>query len=161
MGEWASINESNPTDRMFMHMSLRFRPLGSVLLQGSNVVARVLPRIAIASAKRDLSPADRRAAARFDDDRQLLDMFTEAFLRGTGGVLDDYASISVGWGFAVDEIARPVHIWHGDADITVPLAHSEALAARLPESRLTVWPGEGHLAIVEHIGEVLDALVSP
>jgi pimeloyl-ACP methyl ester carboxylesterase len=158
VGEWATINESNPTDRMFMHLSLRFRPLGSVLLQASSTVARRLPRLAIASAKRELAPPDRLVAARFGDDRQLLDMFTEAFLHGTRGVLDDYASISVGWGFAVEQIDRPVHIWHGAADVSVPLAHSEALAARLRDPRLTVWPGEGHLALIEHIGEVLDAL---
>ena len=158
IGVWATVDQSEPTDRMFMRLSLRFRPLGSVLLQASSTVARRLPRLAIASAKRELAPADRRAAARFGDDRQLLDMFTEAFLHGTRGVLDDYASISVGWGFAVEQIRRPVYIWHGDADTTVPIAHSEALAARLREPRLTVWPGEGHLAIIEHIGEVLDAL---
>jgi pimeloyl-ACP methyl ester carboxylesterase len=160
VGQWATIREANSTDRMFMHLSLRFRPLGSVLLQASSTVARRMPRLAISSAKRELAPPDRLVAARFGDDRELLDMFTEAFMRGTRGVLDDYASISVGWGFAVEEIERPVHIWHGGADVTVPLAHSRALAERLRDPRFTVWPSEGHLAVIEHIGDVLDALVA-
>jgi pimeloyl-ACP methyl ester carboxylesterase len=160
VGEWASIGESDPTDRMFMVLSLRFPLLGSVLLQASHTVAIRLPRLAIASAKRELAPPDRRVAERFGDDRQLLDTFTEAFLHGTRGVLDDYAAISVPWGFDVSEIVRPVNLWHGSADTTVPLAHTQALAERLPDARLTVWPGEGHLAVIEHIDEVLGVLLA-
>ena len=51
----------------------------------------------------------------------------------------------------------PVSVWHGSADTMVPLRHSQELVARLPDATLTVWAGEGHLATVTHIGEVLDS----
>jgi pimeloyl-ACP methyl ester carboxylesterase len=44
------------------------------------------------------------------------------------------------------EIDVPVEILHGDADDTVPLAvHSEPLSRQLPNARLTVLPGVGHM----------------
>jgi pimeloyl-ACP methyl ester carboxylesterase len=44
------------------------------------------------------------------------------------------------------EIAVPVEILHGDADTTVPLRiHSEPLAQQVPEARLTVLEGIGHM----------------
>jgi pimeloyl-ACP methyl ester carboxylesterase len=49
---------------------------------------------------------------------------------------------------------------HGSEDTMVPLAQAEALTALLPDARLTVWPGEGHLATISHVGEILDRFVA-
>jgi pimeloyl-ACP methyl ester carboxylesterase len=44
------------------------------------------------------------------------------------------------------EIGVPVEILHGDADSTVPLrVHSEPLSRQIPQARLTVLPGVGHM----------------
>jgi pimeloyl-ACP methyl ester carboxylesterase len=44
------------------------------------------------------------------------------------------------------EIATPVEILHGDADLTVPVAvHSEPLSRQIPDATLTVLPGVGHM----------------
>ena len=77
---------------------------------------------------------------------------------GAGGVVDDYAALGRGWGFAVEDITVPVHCWHATDDPIVPVQHSEELARRIPGARLTRWDGAGHLAIVDRIGEVLDVL---
>ena len=43
-------------------------------------------------------------------------------------------------------ISVPVEIVHGDRDTTVGLAvHAEPLARAVPDSRLTVLPGIGHM----------------
>lgn len=50
-----------------------------------------------------------------------------------------------------DELHRidcPVLIVHGDADTTVPLPFGQRLAARIPQSELSVLNGEGHGLIV-------------
>jgi pimeloyl-ACP methyl ester carboxylesterase len=51
-----------------------------------------------------------------------------------------------------------VRCWHATADPIVPLSHSEELVRRVPNAQLSEWDDEGHLAIVDHIGEVLDDL---
>jgi pimeloyl-ACP methyl ester carboxylesterase len=44
------------------------------------------------------------------------------------------------------EIAVPVEILHGDADLTVPAAvHSEPLSRQIPGATLSVLPGVGHM----------------
>jgi fermentation-respiration switch protein FrsA (DUF1100 family) len=40
-----------------------------------------------------------------------------------------------------------MHLWHGDDDAAVPLAHARALVARLPNAELRVHEGEGHFSV--------------
>ena len=93
--------------------------------------------------------ADRAVMAEFPSARAALAVFTQSCRHGARGVVDDYAILGRPWGFAVEEITVPVHCWHATADKVVPLHHTEALAHRIPDARLTHWPNEGHLAIVE------------
>jgi len=37
--------------------------------------------------------------------------------------------------------------------------HTDELVRRIPGARLSRWDDEGHLAVVHHVGEVLDALI--
>jgi pimeloyl-ACP methyl ester carboxylesterase len=41
----------------------------------------------------------------------------------------------------------------------VPVAMARQLAARIPGSRLTVCPGEGHLIVPRHWDDILSALL--
>jgi pimeloyl-ACP methyl ester carboxylesterase len=57
------------------------------------------------------------------------------------------------------ELALPVELIHGDADRLVPLSvHSAPLAERLPQARLTVLPGAGHMPHHTHRAEVIAAI---
>jgi pimeloyl-ACP methyl ester carboxylesterase len=62
------------------------------------------------------------------------------------------------WGFALADLAVPVHLWYGDSDTIVPLRHGEHLAGRIPGARLRVRPGEGHLGGLGASREVFDAV---
>lgn len=56
-------------------------------------------------------------------------------------------------------LTLPVELIHGDADLVVPLAvHSGPLAEILPEARLTVLPGAGHMPHHTHRREVIAAI---
>ncbi|MFE6857808.1 alpha/beta fold hydrolase [Nocardia sp. NPDC057668] len=83
---------------------------------------------------------------------------TEAFRQGSHGVAADLQSLTSPWGFRLADIAVPVHVWHGESDNNVPLLDGRHLAAALPNSRLTVLPGVGHLLFVHHAAEILDGL---
>ena len=47
---------------------------------------------------------------------------------------------------ALPRIAVPVLLVHGDRDATIPVATSRTVADRLPDGRLLIVPGLGHLA---------------
>jgi pimeloyl-ACP methyl ester carboxylesterase len=46
---------------------------------------------------------------------------------------------------SLSAITAPTTIVHGDQDPVFPLGHGEALAAAIPEARLHVVPGMGHV----------------
>ena len=57
------------------------------------------------------------------------------------------------------QLTLPMELIHGSADTIVPLAiHSEPLAARLANARLTVLPGAGHMPHYSHRAAVLEAI---
>jgi pimeloyl-ACP methyl ester carboxylesterase len=59
------------------------------------------------------------------------------------------------WGFRLADIAVPVHVWHGDVDKNVPFAHGQYMAGAIPGARFHACPGEGHLLVIGHLGEIL------
>ena len=61
-------------------------------------------------------------------------------------------------GFDLADVQVPVQIWQGDTDQMVPMAHAEDFAARLPNATLHRLPGEGHVSIQHHVGDILDSL---
>lgn len=86
-------------------------------------------------------------------------MWEEGARQGTAGYVSDWLAQAGGWGFSLQEIETPVHVWHGDADVIVPHHHAEHLAANLPNADLTTYPGEGHLIAIPHWSSILDTLV--
>jgi len=64
------------------------------------------------------------------------------------------------WGFRLQDIAVPVHVWHGDMDKNVPFAQGEFLARQIPGAEFHPCRGEGHLLVVDHLGEILQTVAS-
>jgi pimeloyl-ACP methyl ester carboxylesterase len=85
----------------------------------------------------------------------------ESMRQGTQGVLDDYRIFGAPWGFALEEIAVPVHLWEGTEDHTGTPGYSEFLLRHIPDARLTIVPGEGHISLLPHkAGDILSALLA-
>ena len=72
--------------------------------------------------------------------------------------VQDMAACIRDWGFRPEDIEVPVHIWQGDLDRNVPLAHGELLAKVIPNATLHECPGEGHWLVVDHMAEILRGL---
>lgn len=134
------------------------RPLGAVL-------PRILPALEpVAGQAMDLfastmPPGDRRVF----EDPAIRKMFIEDLLVGArrhmqAFMLDTYL-FGRPWGFSLREIRVPVHMWYGDADVIVPLAHGEHMARRIPDAVLRVRPEEGHLGGLGASDEIFDAIL--
>jgi pimeloyl-ACP methyl ester carboxylesterase len=64
------------------------------------------------------------------------------------------------WGFRPEDVAVPTEIWHGDADEAVSPRVAEFFAETIPDSRLHLVPGAGHLLLWSHTEEILRSLAS-
>jgi len=82
----------------------------------------------------------------------------ESFRTGSDGSAWELRLLTRSWGFRLQDIAVPVALWHGDADINSSLATASYLSRTIPDASLTVLPGEGHFFILKHWGEIIHQL---
>jgi pimeloyl-ACP methyl ester carboxylesterase len=68
----------------------------------------------------------------------------DAVRAGARGVRQDLMLYTRPWGIPFQEIRFPVQLWHGEADGTVPVAHTRWYAAHLPRATANYLPNEGH-----------------
>ena len=87
--------------------------------------------------------------------------FAEGLRTGVDGWVDDDLAFCRPWGFDVAEVAVPTFLWQGDADLMVPFAHGQWLAAHIPGVTAHLEAGAGHLSIaVGALDRMLDELVT-
>jgi pimeloyl-ACP methyl ester carboxylesterase len=67
----------------------------------------------------------------------------------------DFALFVRDWGFRLQDVSVPTHVWHGDVDKNVPYSHGVFMAQRIPGAEFHACPGEGHLLVVDHLEEIL------
>lgn len=108
-----------------------------------------------------LSERDQRVLASPPNATAVLLDIQEAFRQGSlGGGWDNVAWVGA-WDFKLDTVECPVLLWYGDEDLMAPPSFGNWLAAHLPNGRLTMRRGYGHLAAFEHLPEMLDELLAP
>jgi pimeloyl-ACP methyl ester carboxylesterase len=108
-----------------------------------------------------LSETDKAAlTAEFAD--HLAASLRAAVTPGIDGWRDDDLAFTRDWGLSLDALghATPVAIWQGDQDRMVPGTHGAWLAANIPLARARFRPGEGHLSLINRLGEILDDLMT-
>jgi pimeloyl-ACP methyl ester carboxylesterase len=81
-----------------------------------------------------------------------------AFRRGGRGPAWELRLYARPWGFRLEDIQVPVHLWHGEQDANHPIAMARHLATAIPDCRASFYPGEGHLHFVDRFPEILAAL---
>ena len=99
--------------------------------------------------------ADRHRAAAFEQTMR------EALRQGTSGGGWDNVSWIGEWDIDLGAVRCPVLLWYGDDDRFARPTFGRYLAEHLPRARLVMRAGEGHFGILEHLGEILDALTEP
>lgn len=107
------------------------------------------------------TPADRDALGDGETGEYLLGNVQEALRPGVDGWMDDGFCALCPWGFKLEEIHKPVAIWHSDDDRMVPIGSAHRLAASIPNARLFEVSGHGHPALIlRHIEPVMDWIVA-
>lgn len=108
------------------------------------------------------------AEANSDADRRFVSRgyaeWVASFIRaggasGSHGAADDCLATLRDWGFPLASI-RQVTIWQGTEDQHVPPFHAEWLKGHLPHAELRTLEGEGHNSIVDHLPEIITALLA-
>ncbi len=85
--------------------------------------------------------------------------FREALKNSVDGWADDDIAFTVPWGFDLASMRVPTFVWQGSADLMVPFAHGQWLAANVPGATAHLLEGEGHLSVgVGAMPQMLDEL---
>ena len=107
-----------------------------------------------------LPEADRAALSDAPAVEMLLPSMSEAYRNGADGAAWEGAMLTRPWGFRLQDIAIPVEMWHGEADVNDPLQCAEYLRDSIPHAHATTFPGEGHFLILKRWGEILAQLTA-
>jgi pimeloyl-ACP methyl ester carboxylesterase len=84
----------------------------------------------------------------------------EAFRPGLRGLAWDARLLTRHWGFPLEDIRIPVHLWHGTEDDQVPISMAHYIAGKIPGCKITICENEAHLALFPHWEEILTQLIS-
>ena len=83
---------------------------------------------------------------------------TEAYRHGLLAFAWDARLITRPWGFKLNEIKVPVHLWHGTEDNSTTMAMARYMADKIPNCQLTICEGEAHMLLIPHWEEILTAV---
>ena len=146
------------TDRLSMTLARRVRPLAHIYWRIARSMAERRPESFLGEFEKELSQPDKAVFAEPEVRKFVLAISREALRGGATGIVQDSAIQARNWGFGLEEIQAPVHLWHGDSDEIVPLHHSRHAAEKIPNATLTVFEGAGHL-VASRFSEVAAALI--
>lgn len=105
------------------------------------------------------NPADDAALARPGARERLTAMLEAAFRQGVIGMVDEIAGYSLQpWGFEFDAIEAKTLLLYGSKDPVAGSRHGTWWQKRLPNGRLEVVPGAGHLLVLPMWHRVLSHL---
>lgn len=120
------------------------------------------PRAIIGLTLANESDPDRRLMSRPEVAEPLAIMWEEGARQGAIGVAAGWAALwALDRGFDPGELEAPVTVWHGAADVVVPVGAARRLADAIPQASLRIIPGEGHLIALEHWRGILEDARSP
>lgn len=123
-------------------------------------VTRRWPERAVQTFRGQLRAPDAEVMARPDVAAAFIDDLRHASRTAGRAAVQDFALFSRDWGFRFEDITVPVHVWQGDLDGNVPLAHGRLQAQRTPGAVLHECPGEAHLLVIDHLEEILTTLTA-
>ncbi|HUC03838.1 MAG TPA: alpha/beta hydrolase [Acidimicrobiales bacterium] len=147
-------------DRLLLWLVRHLAPVASLVMWLA--IERASDRRLYEEIRRTFPAPDRAALEERGSPHTAVAFVKESMRQGTRGCLQDYRIFGAPWGFALEDVAVPVHMWEGTEDHTGPPGYNQLLLERLPDARLTRVPGEGHVSLLGHQAPaILAALLDP
>jgi pimeloyl-ACP methyl ester carboxylesterase len=134
-------------------------PLG-FLLRRLVIAAEPLADQAVDAFASLMPPGDKRVFENPATRRMFQDDILNGVRDHMQAILLDAVLFGRDWGFLLGDISVPIHMWYGDADNIVPVAHGQHMAERIPTAVLRIRPEEGHLGGLGASREIFDAVFS-
>lgn len=151
-----------PPEQQAMLDQLRGLPAETVRAALLQQLAALIPRDPGDSSALSLlaaSDADDAALARPGARPRLARMLEAAFAQGATGLASDIAGYSLHpWGFALHEVQAKTLLLYGAKDPVAGTRHGTWWQKHLPNARLEVVPGAGHLLILTMWQRILSHL---
>lgn len=107
------------------------------------------------------SPHDRALYEQPDFAAAYRGTLADAFAQGPAGYVRDFVLASSRWPTPPEEVRVPVSLWYGALDTSPAHSpdHGATLAARFPDARRHVLPGEGASLLWTRARDILDELL--
>lgn len=153
LGPWGPVASTdvgdslNRLDRAFANAARKRPWLMRVGFAPVAWAARWSPRLFFGMMKRSVSPPDRLALEDPNVAGIFRAMLCEAFRQGNHGAAYEAYLAYTEWGFAVEAVQVPTHIWLGEEDIFVPNAMGNYLKRHISDVDFHWVAGAGHLNI--------------
>lgn len=142
-------------NRLITRLARRSQYLAYPLFALSGSVFRRWPERSIRATSGHLPNSDAEIMNRPEVKSAYIDSYRRAPSTSALAAAQDFSLFAREWGFRLEDITPPVHVWHGDDDPNVPISHGRLQAERIPGARMHDCPGEGHLLALERLEEIL------
>jgi pimeloyl-ACP methyl ester carboxylesterase len=129
----------------------------SLFYASTGRLARRSPGAARAILSPSFPKVDRAVLNRPEATARLMPAYADA-TRHSRGPVEDMRVVLRPWDFDPSSIRQPVHLFHGRQDVVVPPAHAEHWIEVLDDARPNWIADAGHMALEDHVGEVVAAL---
>lgn len=157
-GNYQNLGKS---DRQAMDLAMKAPWLLRVLFWYMKRMVQRNPDNFLAQLGSDLSTADKDQVAQLEVRNTVIEATAEAFRQGSRGAVLDYALVGKPWGFRLEDIRMPVHLWHGEEDKICSIQMGRNVAAAIPNCKAHYYPGEGHLSVyAKYYGEILSTIAN-
>ncbi|MEN8169022.1 MAG: alpha/beta hydrolase [Pseudomonadota bacterium] len=107
-----------------------------------------------------ISSEDKKVFALPEVASQMRLAYADVLAQGLDKLIKEIAIINSPWGFSPAEIMVDTRLWHGTADINVPVECSEYLAEQIPAATASYVEGGGHYFSFEQWPELLQEITS-
>ena len=156
-GAWQSLGKQ---DRQLYWLADKFPWLLRIILGRIASSARRNPA-SLMNLFAEVSEPDQAALAQPDIQKVTAGMVSGAFAQGTRGAALDWKLEARPWGFPLEQVSMPVHIFHGEQDKIVSVEQARIMAKALPHALPKYFPNDGHVSLMgNHYEELLGALLN-